>query len=102
MGCQAPVTLDFKFSVEEMHARLDEVMSRFARKGEFRVITFLEDPPVLIEVTRAHYNDLCRAVTGNCVLTGKEYTHGLYTEEQQKRLGPALKPMEVIAWVSQR
>jgi len=70
------------------------------KRGQFRVITLLEDPPVLIEVTSIVNNDLCRAVTGNCVVTGREVSHGLYTEGQQERVGPPLNEMEVIAWAA--
>lgn len=85
--------------VERTFEVIDQVMRAAIRKGQYRVVTLLEDPPVLIKVTARSDNDLVRYVKGECVLTGKEITHGMYTDDQIQRVGPPLNEMQVIAWV---
>jgi len=73
------------------------------KEGEFRVVTRFEKPSVLIEITRMRLEDKIngsRIINGNCVLTGDEWIHGLYTEGLIARVGPPLNEMEVLAWVS--
>ena len=75
-------------------------MGNQIKPGEFRIVTRLVDPPVLLEITAVVNKSQSNYLTGNCVLTGDEWIHGLYNENQYERVGPPLCEMEVLAWTA--